>query len=217
MHKVLAQTDRRRALRLGQAGHISGRTSRLILLPVLLGGAVYVLPMIAKNLGVGKVGYGWLCAAPSVGAITMAMVQAHRPPLRHAGRAMLWCVAGFGVATIVVGLSRWYWLTMLMLALTGAFDNVSVIVRHTLVQVLTPNAMRGRVSAVNQVFIGASNELGGAESGRGPPTWMGLTPSIVFGGVGTLLVVIRSALIWPPLRCFGSLHDAKPEPEDTPA
>ena len=95
----------------------------------------------------------------------MAVVMAHRPPLRHAGRDLLWAVTGFGLATIVFGLSQNFWLSLAMLFCTGAVDNISVIVRHTLVQMLTPDAMRGRVSAVNGMFIGASNELGGFESG----------------------------------------------------
>ncbi len=141
-------------------------TMSLDLFAVLLGGAVYLLPIFAQSvLHVGATGFGWLRAAPSIGAITMALTLAHRPPMRHAGRTVLIAVAGFGIATIVFGLSKSFWLSFVMLILTGACDNISVVVRSTLFQLLTPDAMRGRVSAVNQVFIGSSNELGGMESG----------------------------------------------------
>src|SRR5204863_4309076 len=116
----------------------------------------------------------------------MALVIAHRPPMKRAGRAMLLAVAGFGASTVVFGLSRSFWLSFAMLILTGAFDNISVVVRHTLVQLLTPDDMRGRVSAVNQVFIGSSNELGGFESGV-TAAWWGPVASVVVGGIGTLL------------------------------
>src|SRR5438067_1983047 len=138
-------------------------TITLDLFAVLLGGATALLPAFALILGVGKVGFGWLRAAPALGAFAMALVLAHLPPMRRAGRALLWAVAGFGAATAVFGLSRSFPLSLAMLLLTGAFDNVSVVVRHTLVQMLTPEHMRGRVSAVNNVFVGASNELGSLE------------------------------------------------------
>ena len=137
----------------------------------------------------------------------MALLQAHLPPMKHAGRLLLWSVTAFGLATIGFGLSRSFALSLVMLFLTGAFDNISVVIRHTLVQVLTPDAMRGRVSAVNNVFIGASNDLGGWESGMAAE-WMGLVPSVVAGGIGTLVVVGLVAVIWPQVRRFGSLHDA---------
>ncbi|HEY1628683.1 MAG TPA: MFS transporter [Tepidisphaeraceae bacterium] len=191
----------------------------LDLFAVLLGGAVYLLPAFAQDvLHVGAIGFGWLRAAPSIGAISMAMIQAHRKPMRRAGRTLLIAVAGFGVATIIFGLSRNFWLSMAMLILTGAFDNISVVVRHTLVQMLTPDEMRGRVSAVNQVFIGSSNELGGMESGL-TAAWLGLIPSVVYGGIGTLIVVIAAAFTWPEMRNLGSLQDIKPAeiPDDNPA
>jgi MFS family permease len=125
---------------------------------------------------------------------------------------MLWAVAGFGGATIVFGLSRNFWLSIVMLFLTGAFDNISVLVRHTLVQVLTPDSMRGRVSAVNNIFIGASNELGGFESGL-TARLFGTVVSVVGGGIGTILVVVMTSLVWPQVLRFGSLVDAKPEIE----
>ena len=137
----------------------------------------------------------------------LCVLAAHLPPMKHAGRGMLWAVAGFGAATIVLGLSHLYWLSLVMMFLIGAFDNVSVLVRHTLVQVLTPDEMRGRVSAVNSVFIGSSNELGGLESGI-TAALMGVAGSIVFGGVGTLIVVLVVAMVWPEVRRFGSLVEA---------
>ena len=172
---------------------------------VLLGGAVALLPVYAKDiLGVGPAGFGALQAAPSLGAITMAMLTTHLPPLKRAGRALLWAVAGFGLATIVFGLSRNFWLSLAMLFLTGAFDNISVVVRQTLATILTPDEMRGRVSAVNGMFISASNELGRFESG-GVAALFGTIFSVVSGGVGTLIVVATVALSSPQLRRFGRL------------
>jgi MFS family permease len=124
--------------------------------------------------------------------------------LQKAGRAMLWAVAGFGLATIGFGFSRWFWLSFLMLCLCGALDNISVVVRHTLVQLLTPDEKRGRVSAVNSLFIGTSNELGGFESGF-VAHLLGPLFSVVSGGVGTILVVIAVAAIWPEIRRYGRL------------
>ncbi len=185
-------------------------TLTLDLFAVLLGGAVYLLPIFAKDiLHVGSVGFGWLRAAEAIGAFTMAMLIAHLPPMKRAGRGMLLAVAAFGLATILFGLSKWYWLSFLMVFLIGAFDNISVVVRHTLVQVLTPDAMRGRVSAVNNIFIGASNELGGLESGL-TAWWLGAVRSVVYGGIGTIMTVITLAYAFPQLRRFGSLRDAVP-------
>jgi len=135
----------------------------------------------------------------------MAIVIAHLPPMKHAGRTMLLAVAGFGFATVVFGISRNFWLSMAMLVLIGAFDNVSVVVRHTLVQVLTPDPMRGRVSAVNNIFIGASNELGGLESGL-TAQWLGPVRSVVLGGIGTVTTVLLTALLAPQLRRYGPLQ-----------
>lgn len=192
-------------------------TITLDLFAVLLGGAVYLLPIYSEQiLKVGPIGFGWLRAAPAVGALLMALVLAHRPPMRHAGKAMLWAVAGFGVATIVFGLSKNFWLSLAMLFLTGAFDNISVVVRHSLVQMLTPDAMRGRVSAVNNVFIGASNELGGFESGM-TAALLGPVASVVAGGVGTILVVLGIGYLWPQVRRIGTLHDLKPLEEEAVA
>jgi MFS family permease len=185
-------------------------TITLDLFAVLLGGATYLLPIYARDvLHVGGVGFGWMRAAPAVGAFAMGLLVAHMPPMKHAGRNLLLSVAGFGLATIIFGLSRSFTLSLTMLFLTGAFDNISVVVRHTLVQVLTPDSMRGRVSAVNNVFIGASNELGGFESGL-TAQWFGPIWSVVAGGIGTILVVMSVAAIWPQVRKFGSLVDARP-------
>lgn len=177
----------------------------LDLFAVLLGGAVTLLPIYAKDiLQVGPNGLGWLRAATSIGAVIMAFTLTHRPPIQKAGRALLLGVIGFGLATIVFGLSRHFWLSLLMLILLGAFDSISVIVRHTLVQLMTPDEMRGRVSAINSLFIGTSNELGGYESGL-VAEYFGATASVVSGGLGTLVVVALVALRWPQLRKYGAL------------
>jgi MFS family permease len=179
----------------------------LDLFAVLFGGATTLLPVFAKDiLHVGPVGFGWLRAAPSMGALAMAIVLTHRPPMRRAGRSLLWAVAGFGVATIGFGLSRSFILSMVLLLLLGGLDNISVVVRHTLVQVRTPDAMRGRVSAVNGVFIDTSNELGGFESGV-TAALLGPVVSVVAGGVITILVVVAVARLWPELRDMGPLYE----------
>jgi MFS family permease len=194
-------------------------TITLDLFAVLLGGAVALLPVYARDiLHVGPGGLGWLQAAPSVGAILMAVALAHRPPLRRAGRALLWSVAGFGAATVVFGLSHNIVLSFVMLALTGALDNVSMVVRGTLVQLLTPDHMRGRVSAVNSIFISSSNELGAFESGL-TARLFGPVLSVVGGGIGTILVVIGVMLVWPQVLRLGPLDrpTEETEPEATPA
>jgi MFS family permease len=177
----------------------------LDLFAVLLGGATALLPVYAKDiLRAGPSGLGLLQAALPAGSLLCALVLAHRPPLQKAGRALLWAVALFGLATIGFGFSKWFWFSFLMLFACGATDNISVVVRHTLVQLLTPDEKRGRVSAVNSLFIGTSNELGGFESGF--VAYL-VTPvfSVVSGGIGTLLVVIAVALVWPEIRRFGRL------------
>jgi MFS family permease len=191
-------------------------TITLDLFAVLLGGALALLPIFADRiLHVDAVGLGWLRAAPSVGAVTMAFILTHRPPLRQAGNAMLLAVAGFGVTTIIFGLSRNFALSFFALLATGACDNVSVVVRHTLVQLLTPDAMRGRVSAVNNIFIGSSNDLGAFESGITAALW-GPIVSVVLGGIGTIIVVVATAWKWPQIRAFGPLQPKEeiPEPVD---
>jgi len=172
----------------------------LDLFAVLLGGAVALLPVYAREiLHTGPWGLGILRSAPGVGAAGMAILLAHQPLRRRAGATMLWCVAGFGGFTIVFGLSRSLVLSLLALLLVGASDMVSIIVRGTLVQLATPDAMRGRVSAVNSIFIGASNELGQFESGL-TAHWFGTVPAVVLGGIGTLLVVVVWTGLFPELR-----------------
>ena len=178
----------------------------LDLFAVLLGGATALLPVFAKDiLHIGPVAFGWLRSASALGALVVAVLLAHRPPLRHAGRALLLAVAGFGVATVVFGLSRSLPLSFAMLALAGALDNISVVVRGTLMQKLTPDEMRGRVAAVNSVFISSSNELGSFESGM-TAEWFGPVLSVVGGGIGTVVVVVLVMLRWPQLSRLGSLH-----------
>jgi MFS family permease len=175
-------------------------TISLDLFAVLLGGAVALLPVYAREvLGVGAFGLGMLRAGPGIGAVLMAVLVAHRPLRRRAGATMLWCVAGFGVFTIVFGLSRNLALSMAALVAVGACDMVSVIIRHTLVQLRTPDEMRGRVSAVNMVFIGASNEVGQFESGV-TAQWLGAVPAVLLGGAGTIVIVALWAALFPSLR-----------------
>ena len=181
----------------------------LDLFAVLFGGATTLLPVFAVDiLHVGATGLGVLRAAPSVGAVLMALTLAHLPPLRRAGRTLLLAVAGFGVATIVFGLSRSFPLSLLMLGLLGALDNVSVVVRSTLLLTRAPDEVRGRVYAVNGVFVTASNELGGFESGLVAAIF-GPVLSVVAGGIGTVIVVGAVAAIWPEMRRLGRLHEMK--------
>jgi MFS family permease len=173
-------------------------TITLDLFVVLFGGATAMLPAYAVEvLKCGSTGLGWLQAAIPIGAFLMSLRVAHHPP-KKAGVALLWAVAGFGLVTIVFGLSRWYWLSFLALVLAGGLDLISVIVRRTLVQVLTPDSMRGRVSAVSSIFIHSSNELGGFESGAAAAL-LGLVPSVVVGGVASVLVVLAVTRLWPEL------------------
>ena len=172
----------------------------LDLFAVLLGGAVALLPVYAKEiLRTGPWGLGLLRGAPGVGAAAMAILLAYRPIRRRAGLTMLWCVAGFGVFTIVFGLSRNLYVSLTALLLLGASDMVSVVIRNTLVQITTPDEMRGRVSAVNMLFIGASNEFGQFESGI-TAHWFGTVPAVVLGGVGTLMVIAVWSWLFPELR-----------------
>ena len=172
----------------------------LDLFGVLFGGATALLPIFAVDiLHAGPRALGWLRAAPSVGAVAMAISMAHLPRIDRAGRALLLTVAGFGLATIAFGLSRNLWLSLVMLVLTGAFDNVSVVLRHSLVQTKTPDFVRGRVLAVNNIFISCSNQLGAVESGW-TAAWWGAVPSVWAGGAATLAVVLVCAAISPALR-----------------
>jgi MFS family permease len=172
---------------------------------VLFGGATFLLPVFAKDiLHVDAAGLGIMRTAPSIGALCMAVFIARRPPFRHAGRTLLLAVAGFGVATIIFGLSTSFWLSLAMLFALGALDNISVVIRHTLVLNHTPDQMRGRVGSVNSLFIGASNELGGFESGVAAAA-LGPVGAVVLGGIGTLVVVGAIARLAPQLRDMRSL------------
>jgi MFS family permease len=167
---------------------------------VLLGGAVALLPVYAREiLKTGPWGLGLLRSAPAVGATAMAILMAHRPLRGRAGPTMLWCVAGFGACTILFGISRSIVVSLIALLFVGATDMVSVIIRGTLIQVRTPDEMRGRVNAVDMLFIGVSNELGQFESGV-TAAWFGTVPAVVLGGVGTLVVIAIWAWLFPELR-----------------
>jgi MFS family permease len=167
---------------------------------VLFGGAVALLPAFAKDiLHAGPEGLGILRASPAVGAVLMAVILVYYPPIKSAGKLLLFSVAGFGICTILFAISKNIWFSALMLAGTGFFDNVSMVIRGTVLQLFTPNEMRGRVSSVNSIFIGSSNELGAFESGAAAKL-MGLTPSVVFGGIMTLIVVSITWLRAPKLR-----------------
>ncbi len=180
-------------------------TITLDMVAVLLGGATALLPIFADQiLHCGTIGLGWMRAAPGIGAFVMALLIAYLPPMKHAGRTLLWVVGGFGLATIGFGLSHWLWLSLVMLFLTGVFDSVSVVIRHTIIQLLTPDEMRGRISAVNNIFIGTSNELGALESGL-TAALFGPVISVVAGGVGTILVVFGVSAVWPETRKIGAL------------
>lgn len=172
----------------------------LDLFAVLLGGAVALLPVYAREiLKVGASGLGLLRTAPGVGAVMTAILVAHWPLRRRAGTTMLWCVTGFGLCTVIFGLSRNMALSLAALVLIGSCDMVSVIVRHTMIQLGTPDEMRGRVSAVNMVFIGASNEVGQFESGI-TAQWFGTVPAVVLGGAATMAIVALWAWLFPELR-----------------
>jgi len=172
---------------------------------VLFGGAVALLPIYATDiLRVGPQGMGVMRAAPSIGALLMAFVIAHLPPMKSAGRTLLLAVTGFGVATIIFGLSTWFWLSVLMLALLGGLDNISVVIRATLLLTHTPDEMRGRISGVNGIFIGISNELGSFESGFAAALF-GPIIAVVAGGVGTIIVVLAVAKFWPEMRHLKTL------------
>ncbi len=184
----------------------------LDLFAVLFGGATALLPVVVKDiLHVGPQGFGWLRAAPSLGAVAMALFTAHRAPWRRAGRVLFVALSGFGVAVVVFGLSHNYWLSLAMLMLTGVFDNLNVVIRQTLVQFLTPDQMRGRVSSINFLFIGCSNELGAFESGLAAQL-LGTVPAIVAGGIATVAVVLIVAGLSPQLRRLGAMHELTPVP-----
>jgi len=182
----------------------------LDLFAVLLGGAVALLPIFAKDiLGVGPLGLGLLRSAPSVGAMATALLATRLRPWERPGRVLLLTVAGFGIATVGFGLSRDLAVSLVCLSFIGAFDAVSMVIRQTLQQVITPDRLRGRVAAVNSLFVGMSNELGAFESGA-TAALFGPIISVVGGGVGTLVVVAFVALVWPALARIGPLHTLHP-------
>ena len=172
----------------------------LDLFAVLFGGASALLPIFASDiLKVGSQGFGFLRAAPAFGAVVMAGILAYYPPQKKAGTTLLWSVVMFGVCIIFFAISKNYYLSLFLLALSGAFDNVSVVVRHIILQLTTPEEMRGRVAAVNGMFIGSSNEIGAFESGVAARL-LGLIPSVIFGGCMTIGIVGFIAKISPKLR-----------------
>lgn len=173
---------------------------------VLLGGTTTLLPIFAKDtLHVGPVGLGWLRTAPSLGALCVSFGIASIPPFKKAGQTLLWAAGGFGLATIIFGLSHSFWLSLLMLFLLGGLDNISVVIRSTLLLTRTPNAMLGRISSVNTLFISTSNELGGFESGL-VVQFFGPLVSVVGGGIGTIVVVLLVMLLWPEMRRLGKMQ-----------
>jgi len=166
----------------------------------LFGGAVALLPVYAKDiLHVGAEGLGWLRASQAVGAIIMLLILAYYPIRKNAGLILLAAVFGFGVFIILFGISTIFWFSMFCLIMSGALDGISVSVRHTIIQMSTPDNMRGRVSAVNSMFIGSSNEIGEFESGATAAA-MGTIPAVIFGGCMTCLVVIVTYFISPSIR-----------------
>ncbi len=172
---------------------------------VLFGGVYAILPIFADHLGVGAKGLGWLRAAPSIGAIVMATYQAWRPPLMHVGKTLFFMVGLFGIFTVAFAFSTSFWMAMVLLGATGIVDNVSVVIRASVIQAFTPDDMRGRVSSVNGIFIGSSNEIGAFESGLAAKL-MGTVPSVVFGGLMTLVTVAVVAWKSPTLIRLKNLH-----------
>ncbi len=179
----------------------------LDLFAVLFGGAPALLPIFAGPgfLNVGAQGLGLLRTAPAIGSVLTSLALAHLPPLKRAGKVLLWNVGLFGACWILFALSKHFWLSFALLALSGATDDVSVVVRSTLVQTLTPPSMMGRVQAVNGFFIGSSNEIGAFESGVAA-SWLGVVPSIVIGGCVTVGVVLLTAWRVPALRKLREIH-----------
>jgi hypothetical protein len=178
----------------------------LDLFAVLFGGATALLPVFATDiLKVGSEGFGVLRAAPAIGAVSASLVLSLRPPLKRAGRAMLLSVAGYGLSILAFALSRNYALSALLLAAGGALDMVSVLVRSTLLQLRVPGHLLGRVSSINQIFIGSSNEIGAFESGVAAKL-LGVVPSVLFGGGMTLLVTSLTAWVSPELRHLQELE-----------
>lgn len=175
------------------------------LVAVLFGGAIALLPIYAKDiLDVGPTGLGWMNAAPGVGALVCSIIMGHLPASKNAGATLLWSVFGFGIATMVFGMSTNLWLSLAALFLVGALDNISVVIRLTMVQLYTPDSLRGRVSAVNSVFISSSNELGAFRAGA-VAAMTGAVFAVVSGGIAILGLVALGAKLFPELRNLKSL------------
>ncbi|MBI1204274.1 MAG: MFS transporter [Rhodopseudomonas sp.] len=184
----------------------------LDLFVVLLGGATALLPIFAKDiLAVGPIGLGLLRSAPAVGALGTALVLSHFPIERHIGRKMFAVTALFGLATAVFAVSTWFPLSLLALAVLGASDAVSVVIRFTLVQMETPDDMRGRVSAINYLFVGSSNTLGEFESGA-VAAWFGAVPSVLIGGIGSLVIAATWMGLFPDLLKVDRFEPIEAEP-----
>jgi MFS family permease len=188
-------------------------TMTLDMVAVLFGGVVALLPMFAKHFfsdpNQQAIALGWMRAMPAVGSILMGIILAVRRPIQRGGRTILLTVCAFGVATIVFGLSQSFGVSLFALFVLGAADNISVVIRQTVLQLLTPDSMRGRVTAVSVIFIGSSNELGEFESGIAA-SWLGLVPSVVFGGAMSIVAVCGVAIAWPQLLKLGSLEHLQP-------
>jgi MFS family permease len=188
-------------------------TMTLDMVAVLFGGVVALLPIFAKQFfpdhNQAVVALGWMRSMPALGSILMGFVIAMRPPIRHGGRTILITVVIFGISTIIFGLSKSFPISLAALFILGAADNISVVIRQTVLQLLTPDSMRGRVTAVSVIFIGSSNELGEFESGLAA-SFLGLEQSVVFGGVMTLVTVAVVAVMWPELLRLGSLEHLEP-------
>jgi MFS family permease len=188
-------------------------TMTLDMVAVLFGGVVALLPLFARQFFTdpkqAAIALGWMRSMPALGSILMGFVLAVRPPIQRGGRTILLTVLTFGIATIVFGITQSFALSLAALFILGAADNISVVIRQTVLQLLTPDSMRGRVTAVSVIFIGSSNELGEFESGIAA-SFLGLVPSVVFGGVMTLVTVGVVAVVWPELVRLGSLEHLEP-------
>ena len=185
----------------------------LDLFAVLFGGAVALLPVFASDvLHVGKIGLGLLRSAPAVGALVASVLLVRRPVGRYAGRKLLGVVTAFGICMVVFGLSRWMWLSLLALAVSGGVDLVSVVLRQTILPLVTPDELRGRVNAVEMVFISASNELGAFESGAAAAL-LGAVPAVVAGGVATIVIAAAWTRLFPPLAQVDRLDELQPTAE----
>ncbi|MDP5228796.1 MAG: MFS transporter, partial [Cellulophaga sp.] len=186
----------------------------LDMVAVLFGGAVALLPIFAQEiLNVGAEGFGILRAAPAVGAAIMMLASTRFPLHKNAGKKLLWAIFGFGVCMIVFGLSTYFWLSVAALFVSGALDGISMIVRQTILQLKTPDHMRGRVASVNSIFVGSSNELGAFESGV-TAKLMGTVTAVVFGGVMTILTVGTTALVSPTFRKLDLQRDVEEHEKD---